>query len=122
MHPQYKWCFSLSQVALQTISSLVATSQQSRAHLKGTSIFVVGIFSGPTGSHCDTGAMSTSGRPRLPRAPDWLPPARAQSSPPLSKPVRGDQRQEDDSLFDPSPDLVCPISHEVIQFCLPKTR
>lgn len=57
--------------------------------------------------------MPTSGRPPLPRSGDWVSPNRSSGSPPLQKPLRGDSRQEEDDLFDPPPDLVCPITHEV---------
>lgn len=58
-----------------------------------------------------------SGKPPLPRGPDWTPPSRAHSSPASgsSSPqkLRREPKLEESNLFDPPSDLVCPISHEV---------
>ena len=58
-----------------------------------------------------------SGKPPLPRGPDWTPPSRAHSSPASgsSSPPKlsHETKLEESNLFDPPPDLVCPISHEV---------
>ena len=60
---------------------------------------------------------ASSGRPPLPRAPDWTPPSRSHSTPAsgVSPPQKAkrEEKSEDNRLFDPPSDLVCPISHEV---------